>query len=107
MPRANVPSSLPSPPAWLVEMILAVLRHASVRAALADVLCDALPQRTERAGLLTSDELCESLKISRSKLDTMISDGLPHVMVGSVRRFDLAEVVAHLRATQQQQEKAA
>lgn len=93
--------SLPTPPSWLVEMIIGVLRHASIRAALVEAVAEALPAQGERSGLLTSDQLCEALRISRSKLDGLVVAGLPHVMVGSARRFQLDEVVAHLRAREQ------
>lgn len=89
--------SQPSAPTWLVELVTAVLKHAAVKAALAEVMAEVAPAQGERRETLTSDELCDQLRISRSKLDTLVSVGLPCIKVGSARRFILAEAIQWAR----------
>jgi hypothetical protein len=96
--------SQPSAPSWLVELVTAVLKHAAVKAALAEVLDEMSPAQSERPELLTPDGLCTQLQISRSKLDGLVAAGLPYVTVGSTKRFRLHEVINHLRS---REEKAA
>lgn len=90
--------SQPSAPAWLVELVTAVLRHAAVKAALAEVLDELSPAQAERPELLTPDGLCAQLQISRSKLDGLVLAGLPYVTVGSTKRFILAEAIQWARS---------
>jgi phage terminase Nu1 subunit (DNA packaging protein) len=47
--------------------------------------------------LLTAKQLADHLNISRRTLHNRILDGLPVIRIGSCQRFDLPEVMAHLR----------
>lgn len=85
-------------------LIATTLREAlnceDVRSELREIIREAVttsPDVTNR-DLLTPDELCAQLSISRSKLDSLNTAGIPHVRVGSVRRYILAEVIGWLRA---------
>lgn len=84
---------------WLVPLVATVLRADPIREALAEVLAGAIPARQPAPALLTSDELAQQLRISRSKLDELAKEGLPFVRVGSTRRYELAEVLNWLRFT--------
>lgn len=90
-------------PAWLVASALALLRAEPIREALAEVLAERLPAQSERPTLLTSDELAESLKVSRSKLDELVRSGLPHLKVGATRRFEFERVLSWLRSQRAQE----
>lgn len=69
-----------------------------VKEAVAEALAEVVPARQPAApALLTSDELAQSLKVSRSKLDELVRAGLPFVKVGSTRRYELAEVLNWLK----------
>lgn len=85
-------------PSWLIDVVVAVLGSERVRQVLVDTLLPFLHVDHERPELLTSDELCAQLRISRSKLDTLVLCGLPSMRVGSTKRFRLGEVVDWLRA---------
>lgn len=89
--------------AWLVPLVATVLRADPIREALAEVLAGAAPAQSERPALLTSDELAESLKVSRSKLDELVRSGLPHLRVGATRRFEFERVLAYLREQSDQE----
>jgi excisionase family DNA binding protein len=52
--------------------------------------------KTERETYLSTRELMEMLSISRSTVHRMIAKGLPNIMVGSVHRFSLDQVIAWL-----------
>lgn len=86
-------------PSWLVASALALLRAEPIREALAEVLAGAMPARQPTPALLTPDQLAQQLQVSRSKLDSMLTDDptFPFVRVGAVRRFELEKVLDHLR----------
>ena len=42
---------------------------------------------------LSTGELMGTLSISRSTVNRMVNRGLPHVWVGAVRRFPMAQVL--------------
>ena len=46
--------------------------------------------------ILTAKEFMEMLKISRSKMDLLIREGIPHMKVGQLIRFDEDEVMKWL-----------
>jgi hypothetical protein len=46
---------------------------------------------------LTEQELADLLHISLRHLINLRKAGLPHVMLGAVVRYDLSEVVTHLK----------
>ena len=50
------------------------------------------------AGWLTQAQLAEHLKISRRHLHNLRLAGMPHILLGSSVRFDLAEVEAFIRS---------
>lgn len=79
-------------PSLLVQML-----RDEVRAAVAEALAEATPARQPPPALLTSDELAQSLKVSRSKLDELVRAGLPHVRCGATRRFEFDRVLTWLR----------
>lgn len=90
-------------PSWLVASALALLRAEPIREALAEVLAEVVPARQPAPELMTSDELAQSLKVSRSKLDELVRSGLPHLRVGATRRFELERVLAYLREQSDQE----
>jgi excisionase family DNA binding protein len=62
-------------------------------------MTETTPLRTPHESYLTAGQVCESLKISRTSLWRMLRGGkLPYIQVGSVRRFDLAELTKALHA---------
>lgn len=91
--------------AWLVPLVATVLRADPIREALAEVLAERLPAQSERPALLTPDQLAQQLQISRSKLDSMLSDDptFPFVRVGAVKRFELNAVLDYLRSQRDQE----
>ena len=50
------------------------------------------------AGWITEAQLADHLKISRRHLHNLRLTGLPHILLGSSVRFDLAEVEAFIRS---------
>ncbi|MBI2988102.1 MAG: helix-turn-helix domain-containing protein [Deltaproteobacteria bacterium] len=46
---------------------------------------------------VSTAELMDALSISRSTVNRLVKRGLPHIWVGSVRRFPLTEVVRWLK----------
>lgn len=46
---------------------------------------------------LSTGELMETLSISRSTINRLVKRGLPHIWVGSVRRFPVSDVIAWLK----------
>jgi excisionase family DNA binding protein len=47
------------------------------------------PTPSAAHALITKKELANTLRVSVTKIDRLVHDGLPHETVGSVRRFDL------------------
>lgn len=47
--------------------------------------------------LLTKDDMCALLKISMSKLDKQIDEGLPFIYVGETKRFEKETVIKWLK----------
>jgi len=50
--------------------------------------------------LLTTDELCEWLKIGRSSLWRLRKEGLPYIKVGNLTRYDKDDVLVWLKSQQ-------
>jgi excisionase family DNA binding protein len=50
---------------------------------------------------LSTGELMDTLSISRSTVNRMVKQGMPHLWVGAVRRFPLAEVVEWFKGKKQ------
>ena len=50
---------------------------------------------------LSTGELMDTLNISRSTVNRLVNRGLPHIWVGSTRRFPLAEVIKWLKNDQE------
>lgn len=50
-----------------------------------------------RDRFLSTSGVMETLSISRSTVNRLVKKGLPHVWVGSVRRFPVSEVIAWLK----------
>jgi hypothetical protein len=63
-----------------------------IRDAVADALADRSTSTTPR--LLDKQSMAAQLSCSPATLDRMAREGCPYVLVGSVRRFDPAAVVA-------------
>ena len=66
------------------------------------------------AGWITEAQLADHLKISRRHLHNLRLAGMPHILLGSSVRFDLAEVEAFIRSkrrlsahVERQQQRAA
>lgn len=51
---------------------------------------------------LSTGELMETLSISRSTINRLVKRGLPHIWVGSIRRFPLQEIIKWLKNDQQE-----
>jgi len=49
--------------------------------------------------ILTAKEFMAMLKISRSKMDLLIKEGLPHMKIGQLIRIDKDEAMKWLEAT--------
>ena len=50
-----------------------------------------------RGRFLAISELMDTLSISRSTVNRLVKRGLPHIWVGSVRRFPVSEVIVWLK----------
>ena len=58
----------------------------------------AAPAVPQESPLLTAEELAHALRCSRSWIYEAARDGrIPVIRVGSLKRFELASVLAHLR----------
>lgn len=49
---------------------------------------------------LSTGELMDALSISRSTINRLVKRGLPHIWVGSIRRFPLQEIIKWLKNDQ-------
>lgn len=52
---------------------------------------------TPTVGWLTEQELADLLRISLRHLVNLRKSGLPHVMLGTVIRYEISEVIGHLK----------
>ncbi len=50
-----------------------------------------------------TQELMDTLSISRSTVNRLVKRGMPHIWVGSVRRYPLNQVLDWLKKDQQKQ----
>jgi excisionase family DNA binding protein len=50
-----------------------------------------------------TQELMNTLSISRSTVNRLVKRGMPHIWIGSARRFPLREVIEWLKSDQQKQ----
>ncbi len=50
-----------------------------------------------------TQELMDTLSISRSTVNRLVKCGMPHIWVGSVRRYPLNQVLDWLKKDQQKQ----
>ena len=50
-----------------------------------------------------TQELMETLSVSRSTVNRLVKRGMPHIWVGSVRRYPLNEVLEWLKKDQPKQ----
>jgi len=48
---------------------------------------------------VSTQGLMETLSISRSTVNRLVKRGMPHIWVGSVRRFPLVQILDWLRST--------
>ena len=55
--------------------------------------------QTSTAKYVSTGELMNALSISRSTVNRMVQRGLPHLWIGSVRRYPLEQVINWLKAT--------
>lgn len=79
-----------------------------VRDAVSDAIAELRAAEAVRPELLTVDQLCASIQVSRGTLHRLRSEGLPCVLVGDSPRFRLGAVLEWLeqrteRAAQQQE----
>jgi len=56
-----------------------------------------------REHFVGTQELMDTLSISRSTVNRLVKRGMPHIWVGSVRRYSLNEVLEWLKKDQQKQ----
>ena len=56
-----------------------------------------------REQFVGTKELMDTLSISRSTVNRLVKRGMPHIWVGSVRRYSLNEVLEWLKKDQQKQ----
>ena len=62
-----------------------------------------LEQRKEQ--YVSTQGLMETLSISRTTINRLVKKGMPHIWVGSVRRFPTNDVVKWLKKGQQSSEQ--
>jgi excisionase family DNA binding protein len=84
------------PPDPLATALAQVLEPI-VRRAVADALADQQPSEPLPA-LLTVDQLCTQLGVSRTTLHRLRAEGLPCIMIGDSPRGSLPDVLAWLKA---------
>jgi excisionase family DNA binding protein len=81
---------------------LVVIAGDELKALLREVVRDeieALRPSATTPGRVGTKEIAEALGVSRAKIHELAEGGtLPHVWVGDVRRFDVAECIAALQA---------
>jgi hypothetical protein len=75
---------------------LATVLAPIVRAAVADAIAEMAPTEP-RPELLTVEDICRELQVSRATLHKLRGEGLPTLTVGDSPRFRIAEVLAWLR----------
>lgn len=51
---------------------------------------------------VSTGELMDTLNISRSTVNRLVKRGLPHIWVGSIRRFPVQEIIEWLKNDQQE-----
>ncbi len=56
-----------------------------------------------REQFVGTQELMDTLSVSRSTVNRMVKRGMPHIWVGSVRRYPLSQVLEWLKNDQQKQ----
>ncbi len=56
-----------------------------------------------REQFVGTKELMDTISISRSTVNRMVKRGMPHIWVGSVRRYSLGQVIEWLKNDQQKQ----
>jgi len=56
-----------------------------------------------REQFVGTQELMDTLSISRSTVNRLVKRGMPHLWVGSVRRYPLSEVIEWLKIDQKKQ----
>ncbi|MEE9144982.1 MAG: helix-turn-helix domain-containing protein [Candidatus Binatia bacterium] len=56
-----------------------------------------------REQFVGTQELMETLSVSRSTVNRMVKRGMPHIWVGSVRRYPLNQVLEWLKNDQPKQ----
>ncbi len=56
-----------------------------------------------REQFVGTQELMETLSVSRSTVNRMVKRGMPHIWVGSVRRYPLSQVLDWLKKDQPKQ----
>ena len=54
---------------------------------------------------VSTQGLMETLSISRTTINRLVKKGMPHIWVGSVRRFPISAVVEWLKNSQQSSEQ--
>ncbi len=56
-----------------------------------------------REQFVGTKELMDTISISRSTVNRLVKRGMPHLWVGSVRRYSLSQVIEWLKKDQQKQ----
>ncbi len=56
-----------------------------------------------REQFVGTQELMDVMSISRSTVNRMVKRGMPHIWVGSVRRYPLSQVLEWLKKDQQKE----
>ena len=91
----NDSTNVAQPPTVVNDPFTLAIR-AAVSAAVAPVmdLLEGLGHTTPK--FLTNEELCAALQISQPTLRKLVDDGMPHLLLGEVRRFSISAVEQYL-----------
>jgi hypothetical protein len=70
-------------------MIVLTLTQEELRDLVREAVAEAMAGTTGGTRLLTKTDLARELACSVATVDRMTADGMPHVVVGRTRRFDI------------------
>jgi excisionase family DNA binding protein len=92
-----------SDPARLVVLTPDELRE-HVREAVADALAEFHAEEAPRPELLTVEQLCHALQISRATLHRLREEGLPELRLGDSLRFRMPDVLTWIEQRSRKRE---
>jgi len=91
------PVKTPPPPS-AADPLSALIDAAAARAVDAALERISALQTAPRAEVLCEEDVCALLQVSRPTLHRLRGDGLPFALLGCVRRYVRADVIAWVRA---------